>query len=71
VLERLEQLEAERPKHLELEAELEAFMGCKQGFNPEALGKSYGWRRYANVEYFRRAMNRKVDHFIQTQPTLF
>jgi hypothetical protein len=71
VLERLEQLEAERPKHPELEAELEAFMGCKQGFNPEALGKSYGWRRYANVEYFRRAMNRKVDHFIQTQPTLF
>lgn len=71
VLARLEELEAARPKHPELEAELEAFMGCKQGFNPEALGKSYGWRRWANVEYFRRAMARGTDRFVRQQETLF
>jgi hypothetical protein len=71
VLERLEQLEAERPKHPELEDELKGYMHCKQGFNPEALGASYGWRRYANIEYFRRAMDRKVDRFVRKQKTLW
>lgn len=71
VRQRLEELEAIRPKNPELEAELEAFMGCKQGFNPKALGLSYGWRRWANIEYFRRAMDRKVDRFLRKQDTLF
>lgn len=71
VLERLEQMEADRPKHPEFEAELEGYMHCKQGFNPDALAASYGWRRYANIEYFRRAMNRKVDRFVREQETLF
>jgi hypothetical protein len=71
VLERLEQLEAERIKNPKLEAELEHYMGCKQGFNPEALGRSFGWRDYANIEYFRRAMNRGVDHFVPVQSMLF
>ena len=68
---RLEIMEQARPKFPELEAELEKEMGCRQGFYPEALAKSYGWRDYANIEYFRRAMDRKVDRFVREQETLW
>lgn len=68
---RLEELEAERPRDPELEAVFEQELGCKMGFNPEALGKSYGLRDIGNMEYFRRAMDRRVDKFIAVQETLF
>lgn len=71
ILERLEQLEAERPKFPELEAELEKLAGYKIGYNPTALAESYGCRDWANIEYFRRAMNRNVDRFVSKQETLF
>ncbi len=70
VLERLEQLEAERIK-APIEADYEKEAGYKMGYYPEALAKSYGWRDYANIEYFRRAMNRRVDRFTSKQETLF
>ena len=70
VLERLEFLESRREPHPEEEA-LEKETGFKQGFNPIALAKSYGWRDYANIEYFRRAMERRVDRFTLRQETLF
>ena len=68
---RLDFLESNRPKLPELEAELEKAMGCRQGFYPEALAASYGWRDYANIEYFRRAMDRGVKTFKREQETLF
>lgn len=69
---RLEELEAARTdRNPELEAELEAQTGYKQGYNPEALAKSYGWRDHMNVNYFRRAMKRRVDTFLVSQETLF
>ncbi len=72
VRERLAELEAERPyKDPQLETELEGVMGCQQGLCPEALAASYGWRRWANIEYFRRAMDRGVSRFTERQPTLF
>lgn len=71
VLQRLEELEAARPKNPELEEQVAAEMGCRQGFYPEALAVSYGWRRYANAEYFRRAMNRRIDRFTHRQPELW
>lgn len=71
ILARLEEMEADRPKIPELEKALEKEMGFKQGFNPKALGESYGWRDYANIEYFRRAMKRKIDHFKREQETLW
>lgn len=58
VVARLEQLEAERSKEPEVEAQLEEETGYKQGFNPVALAESYGWRDYFNIEFFRRAMSR-------------
>jgi len=70
IIDRLAELEQERVKY-PIEAELEEAMGFKQGFNIEALSKSYGWRDHFNIEYFRRAMNRRVDRFKQRQETLF
>ncbi len=70
VLERLEQLEAERVKSPH-EADYEKEAGYKMGYYPEALARSYGWRDFANIEYFRRAMNRRVDRFTSKQETLF
>jgi hypothetical protein len=52
---RLEQLEAERERDPELEARFRQIVGCKMGYNPEALAKSYGMRDLGNMEYFRRA----------------
>jgi hypothetical protein len=57
VLERLEQLEAERPKFPE-EIELQKIAGYKMGLNPKALAGSYGWRDIANIAYFQRIMSR-------------
>jgi hypothetical protein len=71
VMTRLEQLEAERVKDLAVEERVAGLMGCKQGFYPEALAKSYGWRWYANAEYFRRAMERRIDRFVRKQDTLW
>ena len=65
VLDRLEQLEAERLKFPE-ENELENIAGFKMGLNPEALAESYGWRDIACVEYFRRAMGRGVERFLRS-----
>lgn len=71
ILARLAELEAERIKDPVLEAAFEEEMKCKMGYNPEALGKSYGLRDIGNMEYFRRAMNRRVDKFLRAQETLF
>jgi hypothetical protein len=35
------------------------------------LAKSYGLRDIANLEYYRRAMSRGAERFIQVQETLF
>jgi hypothetical protein len=71
VLARLEELEAERIKTPDVEQRLERLTGFKQGFNPVALGRSYGWRDNFNIQYFKRAENRAVDRFVRTQQTLF
>lgn len=71
ILARLNELEEARPKDKVLEKRLEVWMKCKQGFNPDALGASYGWRDRANIEYFKRAMNRGTSRFIPEQETLF
>lgn len=71
ILSRLEQLEAERTKEPEVEAAFEAELGCKMGYNPQALGKSYGLRDIGNLEYYRRAMGRRVAQFTRAQDTLF
>lgn len=71
VMVRLAQMESARKKSPELEEKIAGIMGCPQGFNPEALSKSYGWRWYANAEYFRRAMDRKIDRFSRKQDTLW
>jgi hypothetical protein len=57
---RLEQLEAERIKDPEIEADFKSEVGCRMGFNPTALGRSYGMRDLANIGYYQRAMNRRV-----------
>jgi hypothetical protein len=71
ILARLAELEAERIKDPEVEAAFETELGCKMGYNPEALGKSYGLRDIGNMEYFRRAMDRRIDRFTRPQDTLF
>jgi hypothetical protein len=35
-----------------------------EGFNPMALAKSYGMRDLCNIDYYRRAMERKVNRFV-------
>jgi hypothetical protein len=62
---RLEQLEAERIRDPEIEAAFEAEFGVKMGFNPEALGKSYGLRDLCNIAYFERISKRGVDKFVR------
>jgi hypothetical protein len=66
---RLEQLEAERIRDPEIEAAFKAERGCVMGFNPTALGCSYGLRDLANIGYFYRAMARGVDRFEQRRTT--
>jgi hypothetical protein len=68
---RLAEMEDARPKYPEIEDRLAVMMKCKQGFYPEALAESYGWRMYANLEYFRRAMERRVTTFRRKQDTLW
>lgn len=69
---RLEELEAQRIKDdPEVEALFEQELGCKMGYNSQALSKSYGLRDIGNMEYFRRVMDRRVDRFIRLQETLF
>jgi hypothetical protein len=63
---RLEELEAERIRHPEVEEDFETELGCKMGYNPEALGRCYGLRDIANIGYFHRAMDRQVDRFHAT-----
>jgi hypothetical protein len=58
---RLEQLEAERIRDPEIEADFQAELGCKMGFNPTALGRSYGLRDLCNIGYYLRAMQRSQD----------
>jgi hypothetical protein len=38
---------------------------------PAALGKTYGLRDLGNLEYFKRAMNRRVYKFVRQQETLW
>lgn len=71
VMARLDKMESDRPKNPDIENRVAAMMGCQQGFYPEALSKSYGWRFYANLEYFRRAMNRRVDRFTRQQDSIW
>jgi hypothetical protein len=70
VIKRVEELESLRPKNPELEKEMEASGGFKQGYNPEALALSYGWRDHFNIAYFKRAQQRGVDFFKRKQLTL-
>jgi hypothetical protein len=60
---RLEAIETTRTKDPEVEAAFKAELGCKMGFNPEALSKSYGLRHLANIGYFHRAMQRGINRF--------
>lgn len=72
VMERLAELEAARtPLPGDLEERLEDVTGVKQGYYPEALAAMYGWRDYANIEYFRRAMDRGATTFRREQGGLF
>lgn len=65
VLARLELLEAARYRDPELEKLLaEMAPEYKHGYNPRALSESYAWRDVFNIDYFHRAMNRRVDKFI-------
>jgi len=41
------------------------------GYDYELVQTMYGWRDHFNIEYFRRAMDRRVHHFIREQPGLF
>jgi hypothetical protein len=41
------------------------------GYDPKLLRTHYGWRDHFNIEYFRRAMDRRVDRFKPEQVTLF
>lgn len=68
---RLEQLEALRPKFPAHEEIMAAELGCKPGFNAAAFQASYGWRAWANIEYYRRTMERRVDRFVNKQDTFF
>jgi hypothetical protein len=61
---RLEQLEAERVKDPELEADFKAKFGCEMGFNPVALGKSFGLRDLGNIDFYRRLMDRKLPPYL-------
>jgi hypothetical protein len=38
---------------------------------PAALGKTYGLRDFGNLEYFKRAVNRRVYKFVRQQETLW
>jgi uncharacterized protein Usg len=67
VMQRLEELEAARVKHPEIEAALEEATGFKQGYNPTALAESYGWRDNLNIGYFRRIQDRAVKTFKDPQ----
>ena len=68
----MEELEAARIKREpEVEKRLEEETGYRQGFNVTALRESYAWRNYFNIEYFRRAMERRVDRVIKQQEYLF
>ena len=66
---RLEQLERERIRDPEIEADFEAELGCKMGFNATALGRSYGLRDVANIGYYHRAMDRGVDKVLNKKGT--
>jgi len=56
---RLQQLEAERVRDPAIEAAFKAEFGCRMGFTPAALAKSYGLRDLANIGYYHRAMQRR------------
>lgn len=71
VLNRLEQLEAERIKNPSLEDELAEIQGYKQGYNVMALSHMYGWRDHFNINYFKRAQERRIYKFKREQETLF
>jgi hypothetical protein len=71
VLAGLAELEAKRDRHPDIEAAFEKELGCAMGFNPGALGKSFGMRDLGNLAYFEKAMERRVDKFIRLQPTLW
>lgn len=71
ILDRLEQLEAERIKNPQLEDELADIQGYKQGYNFKALSEMYGWRDHFNINYFKRAQDRRVYTFKREQETLF
>jgi hypothetical protein len=55
---RLQQLDAEWIKDPQLEADFKAKLGVKMGFNPKALGASFGVRDLGCIQYFRRLMER-------------
>jgi hypothetical protein len=68
---RLAELEAERIRFPELEKEYLATFGHEMGFNPVALGNSYGLRDAGNVAYLGRCADRAVNQFTRAQETLF
>jgi hypothetical protein len=72
VLERLEEMEAERFKDPEVESRIEEIIGYKPGFNVRTLVDSYTWRDNFNIAVFKRAMDRiKIEKFTRQQETLF
>jgi hypothetical protein len=71
VLQRLEELEAERIKFPQQEAEMAEALGFKQGYNVRSLAESYGWRDHFNINYFRRAQGRAVKTFRRPRESLF
>jgi len=71
VVARLEELDKIRPRNPEIEARVEEATGIKQGYNPEALSKMYGWRDHFNINYFRRMQERTTTKFIREQGGFF
>jgi hypothetical protein len=65
----LEQLEAQRLRSPQVEADFKAELGVTMGFNPEALGRCYGLRDLCNFAYFERAAKRGVDRFERRKET--
>lgn len=75
VLDRLEELEAERRCAPDYNPEVELWLkdktGIEQGYNPEALATMTGWRSHFNIQYFARCEKRMVDRFIPEQGGLW
>jgi hypothetical protein len=73
IRQRLEQLDPDLQRYFDdqLRSRFKDTYNCELKLTPEALGRCYGLRDFANMEYFRRAQNRRVDRFLRVQDTLF